>query len=178
MIRRVASREVYRNPWMRVREDDVAFADGTAGIYGVVEKPDFALIVPWDDDGFYLVEQYRYPVETRLWEFPQGSWDGRSASGRTAEQLARAELEEETGLRAGRLTHLGHLYEACGFSDQGFDVYVAAELEQGSPRPSASEQDLVVQRFARSEVERMTRTCEIKDAPSVAALALFLLSGR
>jgi 8-oxo-dGTP pyrophosphatase MutT (NUDIX family) len=163
---------------MRVREDDVVFDDGTTGIYGVVEKPDFALVLPWDGEGFYLVEQYRYPVEARLWEFPQGSWDDSTMRGRTPEELAQAELEEETGLRAGRLTHLGHLFEACGFSDQGFDVYLAEDLEQGVQRLTASEQDLVVRRFARVEVERMARTTEIKDAPSVAALALFVLSGR
>jgi ADP-ribose diphosphatase len=177
VIERLASREVYRNRWMRVREDDVRFPDGSMGIYSVVEKPDFALVIPWDGEAFYLVQQYRYPVEGRFWEFPQGSWDDR-APDRPPEDLARAELAEETGLRAGRLTHLGHLYEACGFSDQGFDVYLAEDLEQGEQRLTASEQDLVVRRFARSEVERMTRACEIKDAPSVAALALLLLSGR
>ena len=177
MIERVSSREVYRNAWMRVREDEVRYPDGLKGIYGVVEKVDFALIVPWDGEAFYLVEQYRYPVGGRFWEFPQGSWDDR-ASGRPPEDLARAELEEETGLRAGTLTHLGHLYEACGFCDQGFDVYVAEELEHGKQRLTALEQDLVVARFARADVERMTRACEIKDAPSIAALGLFLLSGR
>jgi 8-oxo-dGTP pyrophosphatase MutT (NUDIX family) len=175
VIERVSSREVYSNPWMRVREDEVRFADGSPGIYSVVEKPDFALIVPWDGVVFYLVEQYRYPVAGRFWEFPQGSWDDR-AGGRPREALARAELEEETGLRAGRLTHLGHLYEACGFSDQGFDVYVAEDLEQGEQRLTPSEQDLVVGRFTRDELERMVRACEIKDAPSVAALALFALN--
>jgi ADP-ribose pyrophosphatase len=177
VIELVSSREVYRNAWMRVREDAVRYRDGMEGIYGVVEKVDFALIVPWDGEAFYLVEQYRYPVAGRFWEFPQGSWDDR-ATDRPPDELARAELEEETGLRAGRLTHLGHLYEACGFCDQGFDVYVAEDLEQGRQRLTSYEQDLVVGRFARADVERMMRTCEIKDAPSVAAFALFLLSGR
>jgi 8-oxo-dGTP pyrophosphatase MutT (NUDIX family) len=176
VIERLGSREVYANHWMRVREDQVRFADGSAGIYGVIEKVDFALIVPWDGEAFHLVEQYRYPVEARLWEFPQGSWDDRG-EGRPQEDLARNELEEETGLRAGKLTHLGHLYEACGFSNQGLDVYLAEELEQGERRPTASEHDMVVRRFPRAEVERMARECVIKDAPSIAALALFLLRG-
>jgi 8-oxo-dGTP pyrophosphatase MutT (NUDIX family) len=177
VIARLGSREVYRNHWMRVREDDVRFADGSSGIYGVVEKADFALVIPWDGEGFYLVEQYRYPVEDRFWEFPQGSWDDRVA-GRPPEDLARTELEEETGLRTGRLTHLGHLYEACGFTNQGFDVFIAEDLEQGERRPTGSEQDMVVGRFTRSELLELARTCVIKDAPSTAALALFLLSGR
>ena len=36
-MRTTGSREVYRNPWIRVREDVVERADGSAGVYGVVE---------------------------------------------------------------------------------------------------------------------------------------------
>src|SRR5690606_12855077 len=41
----LASTVVYRNPWMTVREDRVERPDGSRGIYGVVDKPDFALII-------------------------------------------------------------------------------------------------------------------------------------
>jgi 8-oxo-dGTP pyrophosphatase MutT (NUDIX family) len=107
-IRRVSSRTVYANQWMRVREDEVERADGSNGIYGVVEKPDFALIVPVDTDcGLWLVEQYRYPVEGRFWEFPQGSWEQQP--GVDPAVLARGELREEAGLEASSLErHVEH----------------------------------------------------------------------
>src|SRR5438132_473856 len=111
-MRVVDNRVVYSNPWMSVREDDIERDDGSVGLYGVVDKPDFALVIPYDAGGFWLVEQYRYPVRRSAWEFPQGSWDSRSG---TPEELARAELAEETGLRAAELRHLGHLYCAYGF---------------------------------------------------------------
>ena len=119
-MRTTGSREVYRNPWIRVREDAVERADGSAGVYGVVEKPHFALVLPSERGGFWLVEQYRYPVGRRAWEFPQGTWTAGS-DGMPAES-ARAELAEETGLRAGSLHHLGHLDLAPGLSTQEFDV--------------------------------------------------------
>ncbi|ONH29133.1 hypothetical protein BL253_17095 [Pseudofrankia asymbiotica] len=53
---------VYENPWMRVREDAIVRTGGVEGIYGVVEKPDFALVIPMDAGGVWLVEQHRYPV--------------------------------------------------------------------------------------------------------------------
>src|ERR671935_2000273 len=109
------SRMVYRNAWMSVREDAIERDDGSVGVYGVVDKPDFALVIPYDAGGFWLVEQYRYPVRRRAWEFPQGSWN--SGSG-TPEELARAELAEETGLRAGHMRQLGHLCVAYGFCSQ------------------------------------------------------------
>ena len=104
-MEQLSSREVYRNPWMVVREDAVRCLDGSEGIYGVVEKPDFALVLPRGDGGFWMVEQFRYPVGRRAWEFPQGS--SADAEVRDTESLARDELAEETGLRAGSLRYLG-----------------------------------------------------------------------
>ncbi|MDT4918555.1 MAG: hypothetical protein QOH89_3255, partial [Pseudonocardiales bacterium] len=97
-IKQLASREVYRSRWMRVREDDVEFPSGARGTYSVVDKSDFVLVIPYADDGFWLVEQFRYPVGSREWEFPQGGWPAGSSG--TPEQLAVAELREETGLVA------------------------------------------------------------------------------
>ena len=121
-MERIDSRVVYRNPWMVVREDEVRRPDGSLGVYGVVEKPDSALVLPRWQNGFWLVEQFRYPVGRRAWEFPQGSW-GCGAGGDQM-TLARQELAEETGLSASSITHLGHLFEAYGFSTQGFDIYL------------------------------------------------------
>jgi 8-oxo-dGTP pyrophosphatase MutT (NUDIX family) len=172
-MEQVSSRVVYRNPWMTVREDEVRRPDGSPGVYGVVEKPDFALVLPRCRDEFRLVEQFRYPVGRRAWEFPQGSWGRDAVDDQLA--LARQELAEETGLRAGSMTHLGHLFEAYGFSTQGFDVYLATELEEGAPDREASEQDMIHRAFSDTEIAEMIRSGQIVDAPSLAALTLYRL---
>ena len=41
-IETTSTRLVYENRWMRVREDTIRRRDGSTGIYGVVEKLDFA----------------------------------------------------------------------------------------------------------------------------------------
>ncbi|WP_309110974.1 hypothetical protein [Saccharothrix sp.] len=41
-IRTVSSKVVYENRWLSVREDRIELADGSAGLYSVVDKPDFA----------------------------------------------------------------------------------------------------------------------------------------
>jgi 8-oxo-dGTP pyrophosphatase MutT (NUDIX family) len=172
-VRTTGSREVYRNPWIRVREDDVVLADGSAGIYGVVEKPDFALVLPVEDDGFWLVEQFRYPIGRRAWEFPQGTWTAGSEG--TAEELARAELAEETGLRAAELRHLGHLDIAPGLMTQEFDVWLATDLTHGPTAREPSEADMVSGFVAETELLAMIRDGRFTDGPSLAAFSLLLL---
>lgn len=48
MIKQLSTKTVYENKWMKVREDNVEFSNGSRGIYGVVEKPDFAMVIPFD----------------------------------------------------------------------------------------------------------------------------------
>lgn len=173
-MRQLSSREVYRNAWMSVREDAVERADGSTGSYGVVDKPDFALVVPQTEDGFWLVEQFRYPVGRRAWEFPQGSWGAGSAG--SATDLARTELAEETGLRAGSLRHLGHLYGAYGFCSQGVDVYLATDLRPGEVSREESEQDMQHRAVSEDEFRRMVRAGDVVDGATLAAYSLLLLS--
>ncbi|MEU8331776.1 NUDIX hydrolase [Micromonospora sp. NPDC048839] len=173
-MERLDSRTVYTNAWMTVREDRIRRPDGSTGIYGVVEKPDSALVLPRWAEGFWLVEQFRYPVGRRAWEFPQGSW-GHGIRGDAA-ALARQELAEETGLRAETVTHLGHLYEAYGFSTQGCDVYLATGLTEGEPDREATEQDMVHLSFTDAQIRAMVLAGEIVDAPSLAALTLYTMS--
>lgn len=173
-IRQLSTTVVYENPWMRVREDQVERSDGSKGIFGVVEKADFALIVPVDASGnFWMVEQYRYPVEGRYLEFPQGSWE--DAPDVDTVELARGELREETGLEAGHMHHLGHLFEAYGYCDQGFDVWLATDLTVVGANRGTEEQDMVARRVMRSDVRNLVTSGRLKDAPSLAALSLLLM---
>lgn len=171
----LATREVYRNRWMRVREDDIQRPDGSAGIFGVVDKAPAALIIPMENDGFHLVEQFRYALSRRSWEFPQGTWpDDRQTS---TEELARAELVQETGLRAERLEPLGSFAIAPGFVSQTCGVFLATGLAAGEPEREHEEQDMLQRWFPREEFERMLRDGEIVDSLTMAAYTRFLLRG-
>lgn len=173
-IEKTDSAVVYQNRWMIVREDQILRADGSSGVYGVVEKPDFAVIAAVDACGLYLVEQFRYPVGGRFWELPQGSWEGEDVDPIT---LAKAELREETGLVAGQMVHAGRLSLAYAFCTQGFNVFFATNLEQRAPERDHEEQGLIVKPFPVPEVEAMLRNGTITDATTVAAFGLLRLKG-
>lgn len=151
-------------------------AGGATGIYGVVEKPHFVVVAPLDEKGrLHLVQQYRYPVKGRYWEFPQGAWEQSPDADPAV--VARDELRAETGLGARDLVCAGHLFQGYGFSTQGYHVFLATGLYAETAERDAEEQDLVSAAFDLAEVERMLRDGLIKDGNTAAAFGLLRLKG-
>jgi 8-oxo-dGTP pyrophosphatase MutT (NUDIX family) len=175
-VQTLATRQVYANAWMTVREDEIRLGDGTESIYGVVDKPTYALVIPRDGDRLHLVEQFRYPVGQRRWEFPQGSAPDRADV--DPADLAARELAEETGLRAGRMDRLGQIDVAPGMSSQRGHVFLATSLTCGSPAREHSEQDMRTAWFTVAEFEEMARTGALTDSQSLAAYLLLQLHDR
>jgi 8-oxo-dGTP pyrophosphatase MutT (NUDIX family) len=171
----VSSRVAYENRWTRLREDQIIRPDGTAGVYGVVERSDFVIIVPWQDGRVTLVEQYRYPVAERMWEFPMGMWEHAPDSDPAA--LAAGELREETGLIAGTMTCVGELFQGPGYCTQRGRIFLATELRQGEPEREASEQDMICRSFALQELETMLRDGTLREAMTIAAFGLLRVKG-
>ncbi|WP_425393539.1 NUDIX domain-containing protein [Actinokineospora enzanensis] len=161
---------------MTVREDRIKRADGSPGIYGVVDKPDYALVIALDGDRMMLVEQYRYSLGERRWEFPQGTAPDRAELEPT--ELAARELREETGLRAGAVVRIGGLDVAPGMSSQRGHVFLATDLVEGAAERELEEQDMRAAWFTRAEFEAMIRDGRITDAQSVAAYTQLLLHER
>lgn len=167
------TKTVYANRWMSLREDTVRRADGSTGTYTVVDMPDIALIVPFDGRRLHLVEQYRYPVGGRRWEFPSGTVD--EAVDHDAEASARRELREETGLVAATLTRLGRLDVAPSTVSHGCQIFLATDLSEGIPQREPEEQDLRSGWHEVAAVRQMVADGSVTDAKTVAAFALFLL---
>lgn len=170
----LTSKQVYADPWMTVRADTVRRPDGSTGTYSVIDAADVVLVVPADGDRLHLVEQYRYPVGGRRWEFPSGSTDPRLDVDPAA--VAARELREETGLVAARLTLLGTLEISPSTFAQRCSVFLATDLTPGPPDRELDEQDMRSAWFTRAEVARMLRDGGLTDAKSTAAYALLLLS--
>jgi 8-oxo-dGDP phosphatase len=175
-IERLASREIYRNPWLVLREDDIRRPDGSPGIYSVVDKQTYALVIPYDRNRFRLVEQFRYPLDARRWEFPQGT--APNLADAEPANLAARELREETGLRATSIEALGQLDTAPGMTSQRGWVFLATGITEGEADREHEEQDMRSAWFPREEVEQMMRSGVISDAQSIAAYGLFLLRER
>jgi ADP-ribose pyrophosphatase len=171
-IRTLSSREVYRNPWLRLREDAIERSNGAHGIYSVVDKQDCAIILPIEGDHIWLVEQFRYTVGERALELPQGGWEADNVD---PEELARGELREETGLTAGRMTELPWMWIAYGFTRQRQHVFVAEELVQGPYERDPEESDMEIVRLPIAVFEQKLGNGEIRDVSTLGAWASYRL---
>lgn len=170
-IRQLNTRVVYRNHWMTVREDEIERSNGTRGIYGVIEKFDSAIVLAIDGDQVHLVEQYRYPLGVNSLEFPQGSLERNDVN---PADIARDELQAETGLVAEKLECLGEIYIACGYANQKTYAFLATGLTLADRQPDAEEHDLAVRRVSLAQLKQLIRDNQIKDAQTLAAWSLYL----
>lgn len=162
---------------MVVREDDIRRQDGSAGIYGVIDKPTYALVVAQDGDRYRLVEQFRYPIGLRRWEFPQGTAPGTlDGDEPPPADLAAQELREETGLRASSMVVLGQLDVAPGMSSQRGWVFLATGITEGEHDREPEEQDMHSEWFSGEQIERMIVDGVITDAQTMAAWTLLRLA--
>ena len=174
-ITTLTTRVAYQNRWLRVREDTVRRPDGSQGLYGVVERPDFAVVAPWQDGCITMVEQYRYPIRRRVWELPMGTCE--QAPGMTPAATAATELREETGLLADSIAFVASLFQGPGYCDQVGHVFLATRLRQGPIAREASEQGMTCRAVPLAEVESMIREGTLQDAVSLAALGLLRIRG-
>lgn len=162
----VASRQVYDNPWISVREDDVIRPDGEPGIYGVVHFKQVAVgIVAIEDEHVYLVGQYRYPLEIYSWEIPKGSCH----KDETPLGAAKRELSEETGLSAANWRQMGSAFLSNGACDEQAIWFLATGLTQGASHPDPTER-IAVRRVPLQRALEMAYSGEINDALSQLSL--------
>ena len=176
-IRTLASSVIYTDNWTRLRRDEIERADGSRGTYAVVERDDFAVIIPAENGGFYLVEEYRYPLGRRGLVVPAGQLSRRARRARRRSWRGPSS-PRRPGCAPARLTRLGTLSASHGSSNQYGEHWLATELTQGEPDLEPEELGLRHAWVRRDEFEAMIRDGRIVDDSTLAAYALLLMAER
>jgi ADP-ribose pyrophosphatase len=156
---------------IHVDHDTVQFPDGTTGVLEMVRHPGAAAVIPMLDEPaapdprVLLIRQFRHAADGFIWEIPAGTL----GPGETPEQCAERELAEEAGCRAASIRPLTTVFTTPGFTDERIHLFLATGLDRGPGRPEHDE-FITIHEFPWSEVGRMIRSGEIRDAKSLCAL--------
>jgi ADP-ribose pyrophosphatase len=166
----LTTREVYKNPWMRLREDIAEMPNGKTTIYGVCEFGECVGILPFvDDEHVVLVKQYRYVFgENHRWEMPTGG----CKPGETPEQSAQRELMEEIGYRAGALTHINSNFTSKSVCREIAHLFIARDLQRVDQTKIELDDTefLEVGILAFKDVLQMVLDSDIRDSMTVIAV--------
>lgn len=170
-FRKRAEREVYRGSLIAVGLGEFESPDGETFTRDVVHHPGAVSVVPYTGGGdVVLVRQYRAAIDATLLEIPAGK---RDVDGEAPDLTARRELEEEVGLRAGRLELLAEFYNSPGFCDEHSFVFLARDLvDCDLAAASVEERHMTVERVALDDVPGLIARRAIVDAKTIIGLAL------
>ena len=165
----LTTQEIYRNPWMRLREDVAELPNGRTTIYGVCEFGQCVGVLPFvDNEHVVMVRQYRYvQKENTRWEMPTFG----VRMGESFEAAAQRELMEEAGYRAGTLTWVNSYYTSKSVCEEVAHLYIGRDLTQSEASPDDTEfLEVAVMPF--DDVLQMALASEIRDGMSVIAILI------
>ena len=167
--RTLSSEPVYDGALLHVRRDRVRLPDGQTSAREWIEHPGASAVVPIDGDGrVVLVRQFRYPPRRAFLEVPAGKFD---RDGESPLDVARRELEEETGLTALSWTALGRTFPGIGYSSETIHLFLAEDLTDGEAG-SDDDEFLEVVRLPFAEAVRRAEAGELLDAKTALAVLL------
>jgi 8-oxo-dGTP pyrophosphatase MutT (NUDIX family) len=158
---------VFENGWFGVDNHAVIRPDGTEAVYGVMRPHGIAVgVLPIENDGrVHLVGQWRFTLGRYSWEMPEGG------AGRDEPTLecAKRELQEETGLSAGRFEKILEMDLSNSITDERAVIFLATGLTPGVASPEPVE---ILKRRTAPFADVLERVADgrIRDAMTVAAV--------
>lgn len=164
----LTTKVVLKNPWWTYKMDTFQIPNGVSGEYHYVSTVGSSMVIPILDDGrIVLVNQYRYLCDRESLEFPCGG----VKPGKTHEEMAKLELEEETGYRSDDFEFIGEFNPFNGVTNEFCSVYLARSLQLSSARPDVTEEFEIILKDPH-EIDVLIRTKKIWDGMTLAAWAI------
>lgn len=163
----LSTRDIYKGKIFDVIESEIRH-DAVQYNREIVVHKGSAVIVPvFEDKTIALVRQYRYAAEKFLMEIPAGTLN----KGEDPQLGAIRELEEEIGVRAGRMEKLTEFYVSPGFLTEKMFLFLATELTETAQNLEEDE-ILSIERYSFPDALNLIRSGEIEDAKTIIGLIL------
>ena len=163
----LSPKEIYDNPWITVKHNDVINPNGGKGIYGIVSFKNLAIgIIPLDENlNTWLVGQYRYALNEYSWEIPMGG----GKIGVSPLLSAQRELKEETGIIAKEWSLISRIHTSNSVTDEEGFTYIAMDLSYEEPEFEETE-TLEIRKLPLGDAYEMVMKNEITDSLSQAGI--------
>ncbi len=124
----LSTKKVYEGSIISVEKMTVELPNKKTTHRDIIRHPGAAAVLPIDDKGYvHVVKQYRKPIEKVSIEIPAGKLD----ESESPMDCAIRELSEETGLIAGKITHVFSMVTTPAFCDEVIHFFVATDLMEG-----------------------------------------------
>ena len=162
---------VYEGKIIKVRRDEAILPNGEPCIRELVEHSGGASVLYIEDGKVLLVRQFRYAYGESVYEIPAGKLE----YGEDPKAAAARELEEEAGVKAGRLELLFTLYPTPGYTNEKIYIYRAYEGEKVQAHLDEGE-FLDAAYIPLERAKEMLANGELKDGKTIVALQAYFLS--
>ena len=160
--------EIYKGRVIDLRVDEIQYENGNIGYREVAAHPGGAAVVAVKDNKIILVTQFRYPLNTTIFELPAGKLDHSE----DPILCAKRELEEETGFKSNNIIKLGEIVSTPGFCDERLFLFLARDLKLGEKNHGEGEFGMENHFFTLKEIEEKIFNGDIIDAKTICAIYL------
>jgi ADP-ribose pyrophosphatase len=167
----LSEKVVYKTPWIRITEEDIALSDGTIfENYSLVRLRDVvAVFAMTPENEVIMVRQYRHAVKKMMLELPAGTYDKEKEK---AADAMRRELQEETGYLTAELHHLGTLYEYPTKASHTITAYFTDNLEYKPLDQNDPMEDIEVVKIQLEKIDQYLLDGTIESSCSVAIISM------
>ncbi|MEQ9410888.1 MAG: NUDIX hydrolase [Fuerstiella sp.] len=159
--------DVYTDPWLKVRRDDVIRPDGDPGTHSVVTIKPGVCVLAFQGNDVFLTEEFHYAVGRVTLEAVSG---GRE-SDEPPLDCARRELAEELGISAEIWTELTTVDPFTASVVSPTCLFLATDLTFHDPDPEGTEQIRCVKMSAREATQAVFHG-RVTHTPSCIAILL------
>ena len=162
---------IYKGKILNLRCDDALLPDGRPCKREIIEHSGGACVLYVENDAVLLVKQYRYAYGENIYEIPAGKLE----KGEDPMLAAFRELEEEAGVKAGRLELLFVNYPTPGYTNE--KIYIYRAYDGVKTHIHLDEDEFLDAEFIPlSQVKSMLKNGEIKDGKTIIALQAYFLA--
>lgn len=159
----LSSKNVYKNPWISIQEDEVIQKNGVKSTFGVIDYGSGVSILALDKEkNVCLIKEYYYAIEEYALQLPSGGIEKNE----TPLDAAKRELLEETGITGDNWINLGFVHPLSMILKSPAYLFLVTGLSYSNN----IEEGIEIIKKSFKEAYDMVVKSEINHAPSCVAI--------